>query len=300
MCFNFTPAGIVSFWFWKSHLIIKECAYRLCLLGLSFVSLLLDNSCLDVAYYSSVQAFILLSSVCANSINSSASLFSTSALPLPGLSIIPFSDIMPHPPGSLLSLKLNQFLLTAFNVSHDSLSQCLSDSHSPLFLFYNREMPTAPLSIRLWVFYLQSLSSLSTLILSSFFAEEVHHVSVSINTSHSTLVCGEAWGTDPHFSWLHERAAITNSVGRVSKDGTTLLVTKIPICGHFTCMVSNELGHSSATYTAGTSVSLVCTFSDIILPCFGLNYFINIIRKCSLGVTTKTDCSFSLRSRSIF
>ncbi|KAK5921958.1 hypothetical protein CgunFtcFv8_019269 [Champsocephalus gunnari] len=104
--------------------------------------------------------------------------------------------------------------------------------------------------------------------------EEVHHVSVSINASHSTLVCGEAWGTDPHFSWLHERAAITNSVGRVSKDGTKLLVTKTPICGHFTCVVSNELGHSSATYTAapceaegrGTIAAVVC---PIFLLLFG-------------------------------
>lgn len=85
------------------------------------------------------------------------------------------------------------------------------------------------------------------------FIEAVHHVSVSINMSHSSLVCGEAWGTDPHFSWLHERAPITNSVGSVSEDGTTLIVTMTPFCGHFTCMVSNKLGYSSAIYTAGTS-----------------------------------------------
>lgn len=84
-----------------------------------------------------------------------------------------------------------------------------------------------------------------------FSAEEVHHVSVSINVSHSLLVCGEAWGTDPRFSWLHERAAITQNVGKVSSDGTSLLVTMTPICGHFTCMVSNKRGYSSATYTAG-------------------------------------------------
>ncbi|XP_029308313.1 uncharacterized protein LOC115021792 [Cottoperca gobio] len=104
--------------------------------------------------------------------------------------------------------------------------------------------------------------------------EAVHHVSVSVNTSHSTLVCGEAWGTDPHFSWLHERVAITETVGSVSKDGTTLFVTKTPICGHFTCMVSNKLGHSSATYTAapcetegrGTTVAVVC---PILLLLFG-------------------------------
>lgn len=79
----------------------------------------------------------------------------------------------------------------------------------------------------------------------------MHHVSVSINVSHSTLVCGEAWGTDPHFSWLYERKAVTQSVGRVSQDGTTLVITKTPICGLFTCMVSNKLGYSTATYTAG-------------------------------------------------
>ncbi|XP_039973926.1 uncharacterized protein si:dkeyp-97a10.2 isoform X2 [Xiphias gladius] len=96
--------------------------------------------------------------------------------------------------------------------------------------------------------------------------EAVHHVSVSINVSHSSLVCGEAWGTDPHFSWLHERNAITKTVGRVSKDGTTLFVTMTPICGHFTCMVRNKLGYSSATYTAepcetegrGTTAAAVC------------------------------------------
>lgn len=84
------------------------------------------------------------------------------------------------------------------------------------------------------------------------FAEAVHHVSVSINISHSSLVCGETWGTEPHFSWLYERVAVDNAVGRVSIDGTTLYVTKTPFCGHFTCTVSNKLGYSSATYTAGT------------------------------------------------
>ncbi|XP_041649218.1 uncharacterized protein si:dkeyp-97a10.2 isoform X2 [Cheilinus undulatus] len=96
--------------------------------------------------------------------------------------------------------------------------------------------------------------------------EAVHHVSVSINVSHSSLVCGEAWGTEPHFSWLHERVAITQTVGTVSKDGTTLFVTMKPFCGHFTCMVSNKLGHSTATYTAapcetegrGTVAVVVC------------------------------------------
>ncbi|XP_026228786.1 uncharacterized protein si:dkeyp-97a10.2 [Anabas testudineus] len=96
--------------------------------------------------------------------------------------------------------------------------------------------------------------------------EAVHHVSVSINVSHSLLICGEAWGTDPHFSWLHERVAITKAVGRVSKDGATLFVSMTPICGHFTCLVSNKLGHSSATYSAapcetegrGTMAAVVC------------------------------------------
>ncbi|XP_061677339.1 uncharacterized protein si:dkeyp-97a10.2 [Syngnathoides biaculeatus] len=99
------------------------------------------------------------------------------------------------------------------------------------------------------------------------YAEAVHHVSVSINVSHSSLVCGEAWGTEPQFSWLHERDAVTGNVGRVSPDGATLVVTKVPICGHFTCVVSNKLGYSSATYTAapcetdsisGSTVAIVC------------------------------------------
>ncbi|XP_077432780.1 uncharacterized protein LOC144058273 isoform X2 [Vanacampus margaritifer] len=97
--------------------------------------------------------------------------------------------------------------------------------------------------------------------------EAVHHVTVSINVSHSSLVCGEAWGTEPQFSWLHERDAVTGSVGRVSADGATLVVTKLPICGHFTCVVSNKMGYSSATYTAapcepsgisGSTVAIVC------------------------------------------
>lgn len=81
--------------------------------------------------------------------------------------------------------------------------------------------------------------------------EAVHHVSLSVNVSHPSLVCGEAWGTNPNFSWLYERAAITQTVGQVSKDGTTLVLTMTPVCGHFTCMVSNKLGYSSATYSAG-------------------------------------------------
>lgn len=104
--------------------------------------------------------------------------------------------------------------------------------------------------------------------------EPIHHVSVSINVSHSTLVCGESWGTDPTFTWLHERAAITQTVGKVSKDGTTLMVTLTPLCGHFTCLVSNKLGHSAATYTAapcetegrGTTAAVVCL---VLLLLFG-------------------------------
>ncbi|XP_028325685.1 uncharacterized protein LOC114477534 isoform X2 [Gouania willdenowi] len=81
--------------------------------------------------------------------------------------------------------------------------------------------------------------------------EAVHHVSLSINMSHSSLVCGEAWGTDPSFSWLYERAAITRAVGEISKDGSTLVLNMAPICGDFTCVVSNKLGYSSASYSAG-------------------------------------------------
>ncbi|CAJ1062765.1 uncharacterized protein si:dkeyp-97a10.2 [Xyrichtys novacula] len=96
--------------------------------------------------------------------------------------------------------------------------------------------------------------------------EPVHHVTVSINVSHSSLVCGEAWGTDPHFSWLHERMAITQTVGTISKDGTTLIVTMKPFCGHFTCIVSNKLSFSSGSFTAapcetegrGMTAAVVC------------------------------------------
>lgn len=111
--------------------------------------------------------------------------------------------------------------------------------------------------------------------------EAVHHVSVSINVSHSSLVCHEAWGTNPSFSWLHERAAITQQVGKVSKDGDTLIVTMSPICGHFTCMVGNKLGYSSATYTAapcesggrGTTVAVVCLVL-LLLVCGGVLAFL--------------------------
>ncbi|KAJ8341038.1 hypothetical protein SKAU_G00333290 [Synaphobranchus kaupii] len=109
--------------------------------------------------------------------------------------------------------------------------------------------------------------------------EAVHHVSVAINVSHSLLLCGEAWGTDPHFSWLHEKVALTEEVGRVSADGTVLYLSAQP-CGHFTCIVSNSLGHSSATYTAepcerqgggGTAVGVA--FLVILLICGGVLAF---------------------------
>lgn len=79
----------------------------------------------------------------------------------------------------------------------------------------------------------------------------VHHVSVSVNASHASLFCSEAWGSEPRFSWLHENMAVTAATGRVSPDGRTLFFSSVPACGHFTCLVSNTLGHSSATYTAG-------------------------------------------------
>lgn len=161
---------------------------------------------------------------------------------LPGFSIMPFSlfaliiasDIEPVSD----SIKhLSSFLSWTFKCAG-----CLSPVISCCF----------------WVFIF---------ILSFVFPEAVHHVSVSINTSHSSLVCGEAWGTDPHFSWLHERAAITKSVGRVSKDGATLILNMTPICGHFTCMVSNQLGYSSATYTAGTWKCKSCSNKYVCKMC---------------------------------
>lgn len=77
-------------------------------------------------------------------------------------------------------------------------------------------------------------------------------MSVGINMSVPSLVCSEAWGTEPTFTWLHERAAITAVVGHVSADGKTLVASHAALCGHFTCVVSNKMGYSSATYTAGT------------------------------------------------
>ncbi|XP_018582462.1 uncharacterized protein LOC108919154 isoform X2 [Scleropages formosus] len=78
----------------------------------------------------------------------------------------------------------------------------------------------------------------------------VHHVTVSINVSHTSLLCQEAWGTDPKFKWLHERTQMNEEVGKPSVDGHVLYLSSEP-CGHFTCIVSNRLGQSSATYTAG-------------------------------------------------
>ncbi|XP_033837081.1 uncharacterized protein si:dkeyp-97a10.2 [Periophthalmus magnuspinnatus] len=107
--------------------------------------------------------------------------------------------------------------------------------------------------------------------------EAVHHVSVSINVSHSVLVCGEAWGTEPHFSWLYNRRALTQTVGQVSPDGTRLYITQRPICGCFTCMVQNKLGYATATYTAGncdpedhsgTIAAVVCVL--LLFICGGL------------------------------
>ncbi|KAK2903632.1 hypothetical protein Q8A67_008345 [Cirrhinus molitorella] len=77
----------------------------------------------------------------------------------------------------------------------------------------------------------------------------VHHVSVMVNVSDSGLHCMEAWGTEPTFIWLHEKVVVTEKVGHVSADGRSLYVSGT-FCGHFTCVVSNKLGHSSATYTA--------------------------------------------------
>ncbi|XP_036413858.1 uncharacterized protein si:dkeyp-97a10.2 [Colossoma macropomum] len=102
--------------------------------------------------------------------------------------------------------------------------------------------------------------------------EAVHHVSVMVNVSHSVLHCREAWGTDPVFSWLHEKAAVTEAVGKVSTDGSSLQLS-IPLCGHFTCVVSNKLGHSSATYTGvpcersngGTAVAIVSLLFVLLL-----------------------------------
>lgn len=85
--------------------------------------------------------------------------------------------------------------------------------------------------------------------------EAVHHVSVSINVSHSVLVCAEAWGTEPNYSWQHNRLELSHTVAEVSQDGTTLQVLQSPMCGRFTCRVSNKLGYATATYIAGACES---------------------------------------------
>ncbi|XP_028833209.1 uncharacterized protein LOC114788633 isoform X2 [Denticeps clupeoides] len=77
----------------------------------------------------------------------------------------------------------------------------------------------------------------------------VHHVSVTVNISHSSLHCKEAWGTEPVFRWLHDNKVVKESLGSVSKDGTELYLTST-LCGHFTCVVSNKLGENSDTYSA--------------------------------------------------
>ncbi|KAL0984774.1 hypothetical protein UPYG_G00146750 [Umbra pygmaea] len=110
--------------------------------------------------------------------------------------------------------------------------------------------------------------------------EAVHHPSVRVNVSHSSLFCVEAWGTDLQFSWFHEQAAVTDAVGHVSPDGRTLIVSSTPICGHFTCLVSNKLGHSSATYTAepcekpGRGTTVVMVSLMILLVCGGALAFL--------------------------
>ncbi|KAL0171246.1 hypothetical protein M9458_031557, partial [Cirrhinus mrigala] len=63
----------------------------------------------------------------------------------------------------------------------------------------------------------------------------VHHVSVMVNVSHSVLHCMETWGTEPTYTWLHEKVVVTEKVGHVSADGTSLYVSGT-FCGHFTCV----------------------------------------------------------------
>ncbi|KAM9436866.1 uncharacterized protein Hap1MRO34_001225 [Clarias gariepinus] len=112
----------------------------------------------------------------------------------------------------------------------------------------------------------------------------VHHVSVMVNVSHSILHCMEAWGTEPVFHWLHEKVAVTDAVGHVSPDGTTLHLNT-PLCGHFTCLVSNKLGHSSSTYTAApceresrsSAVAVVCLVLFLLLA-GGFSYL--LWRRC--------------------
>ncbi|KAL2084049.1 hypothetical protein ACEWY4_019567 [Coilia grayii] len=96
----------------------------------------------------------------------------------------------------------------------------------------------------------------------------VYHVSVMVNVSHTSLHCKEAWGTEPLFTWLHDQAKVDSSLGQLSADNTTLYVKTPHFCGLFTCMVSNRLGYSSATYTSepcgrkghGGTAAVVCLF----------------------------------------
>ncbi|XP_045073341.1 uncharacterized protein si:dkeyp-97a10.2, partial [Coregonus clupeaformis] len=157
----------------------------------------------------------------------------------------------------LLSKFLICFLLTAsyFSSHHHQASTHIvtSQRNHPLFSLHSVSLFLLFETIfgsNFQVSPFSHLVSFSFLCLLSFLSEAVHHPSVRVNVSHSSLFCVETWGTDLKFSWLHERAAITDVVGHVSPDGKTLFVSSAPICGHFTCMVSNKLGHSSATYTA--------------------------------------------------
>lgn len=198
-------------------------------------------------------------------------LLSHCSFPAFSFSFIPFSDLIPPSLISLLALNLSQSLLTALNVSQGSLSWTLFDSMYHYSCSIADRNPQQSTSYLLF----PSISQFYLLACHHFWphhrfcvcAEAVHHVSISINVSHSLLICHEAWGTDPSFIWLHERAAITQQVGKVSKDGNMLIVTTTPICGHFTCMVSNKLGYSSATYTAGMRIYDVLLWPFQIFRC---------------------------------
>lgn len=240
----------------------------LCLWGSLFLSVLRDNIRLAVAFwfYRQSSFSFRFSSVRSNSMNSSAPLFSTSA---PSASRVFHHPIPRH---YRLTLRSNYGVRNGAGSSWQHSTSLMILSVRPsrtdvcqYLLFYNSWCPHLNTSyVPLILSHLRTSPIIPIFVYSLAFPEAVHHVSVSINVSHSSLVCGEAWGTEPHFSWLHERAAIATAVGKVSKDGTTLSVTMTPICGHFTCMVSNKLGYSSATYTAGTVRALCC--SSVTVP----------------------------------
>lgn len=107
----------------------------------------------------------------------------------------------------------------------------------------------------------------------------VHHVSVMVNASHTSLHCKEAWGTEPEFSWLHEQAKLDTTFGRLSEDNSTLYITA-PLCGDYTCIVRNKLGHCSATYSSepcegkggGGAVAVIVLF--LLLACAGVLLFL--------------------------